>query len=79
MKILKVSVLVMGFLIVALTLIVIATIANRWEGTKPAGTRVNSAVPSGPYNSDIKLPVGSKIISTDLGDGKLLKIGRAHV
>ena len=71
MKILKVSVFIMGFLIVALTLVVIVTIASRWDETTPVPTRVVPIVSSEPYNSDIKLPAGSKIISTDVGDGKL--------
>ena len=71
MKILKVSVLVMGFLIVALTLVVIVTIATRWDETMPVATRAVPTVPSEPYYSDIKMPVGSKIISTDVGNGKL--------
>lgn len=71
MKILKISVLVMGFLIVALTLVVIVTIANRWDETKPLATQVVPTLSPEPYNSDIKLPFGSKIISTDVGDGQL--------
>ena len=71
MKILKVSVFIMGFLIVALTLVVLVTIANRWDETTPVAKRVVPIVSLEPYSSDIKLPVGSKIISTDVGDGKL--------
>ena len=71
MKILKILVFVMGFLIVALTLVVIVTIANRWDETKPLATHVLPTLNFEPYNSDIKMPVGSKIISTNVGDGKL--------
>ena len=71
MKILKISVLVMGFLIVALTLVVIVTLANRWDETKPLVKKVVPTLSSEPYKSDIRLPVGSKIISTDVRDGQL--------
>ena len=71
MKILKITVLVMGILIVGLTLVVVVTIANRWDETKPLEKRVVPPLFSEPYKSDIKLPVGSKIISTDVGDGQL--------
>ena len=71
MKILKISVLVMGFLIVGLTLVVVVTIANQWDETKPSPRQVVPPLLSEPYKSDIRLPVGSKIISTDVGDGQL--------
>ena len=44
MKILKISVLVMGFLIVGLTLVVIVTLANRWDETKPLAKQVDSSI-----------------------------------
>ena len=71
MKILKISVLVMGFLIVGLTLVVVVTIANRWDETKPLAKQVDPNLFSEPYKSVIRLPAGSKIISTDVGDGRL--------
>ncbi|MEC8621745.1 MAG: hypothetical protein VXY05_01345 [Pseudomonadota bacterium] len=71
MKILKISVLVMGFLIVGLTLVVVVTIANRWDETKPLAKQEGPTLFSQPYKSAIRLPVGSKVISTDVGDGQL--------
>ncbi|MGA0315523.1 MAG: hypothetical protein ACO3MJ_09045, partial [Alphaproteobacteria bacterium] len=47
------------------------TIENLWDQTTTVAKRVIPIMSSEPYISDIKLPVGSKIISTDVGDGKL--------
>jgi len=77
MRMLKVVVIGMGVLIVAATLVVIVTIANRWgaDGTGSAGNPVTTPAPpvtlSAPYESEVTLPPGARILETSIGANRI--------